>query len=108
MDDIVLNSETKKILFSDFIEEYKSKSLMEKQQFVINDLKEMVACIQQLCYLKGIKTDLLINKEILDVNSSSYTEDDFAEAVYVYIQMFKEIISDFLDPIFGDDENIEV
>lgn len=108
MDDIVLNNETKKILFSDFIEEYKTKGLKEKQQFVINDLKEMIACIQQLCYLKGIKTDLLINKEILDVNSPSYTEDDFAEAVYVYIQMFKEVISDFLDPIMGDNETLEV
>ena len=94
----------KKGSFDAFVEEYKTKSLLEKQGIIINDLKEIIALVQDLCAHHNIEYDLLMNREILDINKENYTQDDFAEAVFVYLQMYKELLSSFLVPILSLDE----
>lgn len=69
-------------------------------------MKELIAVFQNLCNLYGVQHDLLLNREIVDINKDNYTEDDFVEAIYVYIQSFKEILSDFLIPLIKDDEEV--
>lgn len=97
-----MNLEQKNAYFNSFIEEYKDKTLPEKQKLIINDLKELIGMAQKICIDKGIKYDLLFNREIADINKDNYTEDDFAEAVYTYIQMFKEIFSSYILPDYND------
>ena len=104
MDNQQFNLEEKKLCFDAFVEEYKEKPLKEKQRLIINDLKEILASTQQLCLLYKINYDLLINREIVDANSESCSEDDFAEAVYVYLQMFKDIFASFLIPIIDEEK----
>lgn len=107
MEEVPLTPEEKLECFNAFIEEYKEKSLLDKQKLVIDDLKELVALIQKLCLDYKIDVNLLINREIADINKEKYTEDDFAEAVYVYIQMFKEVLSSFLVPMIEDDVEVD-
>lgn len=100
-----LNINEKKLNFDAFIEEYKTLNLKEKQGLVIKDFKELIATLQQLCKLYRIDYDLLINREIVDVNKENYSEDDFSEAIYVYMQMFKEIMVEFLMPMITTEED---
>ena len=86
---------TKKEAFDAFVEEYKELPLNEKKDTLIKELKEMVALVEKLCIDNNIEYDMMINREILDINKENYTEDDYVEAVYVYIQMFKEILATY-------------
>ena len=88
--------------FNAFIEEYKEKSLLEKQNIIINELKELIAVSEKICIDKGIDYDLLINREILDISKEGYTQDDYLEAIYVYLQIFKEILSAYLIPNYSE------
>ncbi len=83
--------------FDDFIEEYKENSLFDKQQLIVQELKEMIAMMQKICADNNISYDLIMNREILDLQKENYTQHDFAEAVYVYLQMLKETIGQLLD-----------
>lgn len=91
-----MNSEQKEMALNSFIEEYKEKPLIEKQKILIRELKELITAAEKICLDKGIKYDLLFNREIIDINKENYTEDDYIEAVYAYIQMFKEILSSYV------------
>ena len=97
----------KKECFDSFIEEYKDNSLIYKQQTIISELKELIAVFENLCSTSGIKHDLLINREILDVNKEGYTQEDFAEAVYTYIQMYKEILAEYMLTIINKNHDEE-
>ena len=45
---------------------------------------------------KDIKCEVLYNKEILDTQHN-YTEDDFAESVYVYINAIKDLMAKYVE-----------
>ena len=45
---------------------------------------------------KDIKCEVLYNKEILDTQHD-YTEDDFAESVYVYINAIKDLMAKYVE-----------
>ena len=91
--------------FNAFIEEYKELPLIDKQQTLVNDLKEIIALFQELCRIYRIDYKLLVNREILDIKKTNYSEDDFVEAIYVYIQMFKDVLSNFLLQTMLDEDN---
>lgn len=91
-----LSSAGKQECFNAFIDEYKENSLVNKQKIIISELKELIALFQKICSTSGINPELLVNREIIDVNKEGYTQEDFAEAVYVYIQMYKEILAAFM------------
>ena len=91
--------------FNAFIEEYKELPLIDKQQTLVNDLKEIIALFQELCRIYRIDYELLVNREILDIKKTNYSEDDFVEAIYVYIQMFKDVLSNFLLQTMLDEDN---
>ena len=99
-----MNTEEKEAYFDAFIEEYKDKSLKEKQTILVKELKELIALSQKICLDKGITYELITNKEILDINKDNYTEDDYVEAIYVYLQTFKEILSTYLMPEYEFEE----
>ena len=96
-----MNNE-KAVAFDAFIEEYTEKPLLEKQKILIEELKELIVFAQKICEDRGIKSELLLNKELADVNKENYTQDDFVEAVYVYIQMYKEIIASYVMPDYEE------
>lgn len=97
-----MNLEQKNMAFDSFIEEYKEKSLREKQDILVAELKELIAVAQKVCIDKGVNSDLLINREITDIDKDNYSQDDFVEAIYVYLQMFKELISPYLLSNYND------
>lgn len=91
-----LTEENKQECFNAFIDEYKENNLFNKQQIIISELKELIGLFQKLCSMCGYEPELLINREIVDVEKDNYTQEDFAEAVYVYIQTYKDILADFM------------
>ena len=65
-------------------------------------MKELIALFQKMCSMRGVSYDLIVNREIIDVNKEGYTQEDFAEAVYSYLQTYKEILAKFMLSIMSE------
>lgn len=98
-----LSAEEKQKYFDAFIEEYKENSLVDKQKIIISEFKELIGLLQKVCSMNGKNPELITNREIIDVNKEGYTQEDFAEAIYTYMQMFKEILAEYILSIDNDD-----
>ena len=47
--------------------------------------------------VKGLSAELLLNKEVLDIKDKNSTEDDFVEAIFVYILSIQELLASYVD-----------
>lgn len=83
--------------FNDLVEKYKKLELIEKKRIVEEEIKEFIAVLDKLNSRQGKKTNLLFNREILDLKKEDSTEDDFVEAMYVYINSIKELFASLID-----------
>lgn len=91
--------------FSAYIEEIKLSDVSTKRREIINSIKELIAVIQLLANSTGIELHYLKSKEILDLENIEVSENDFLEAIIVYIENAKSIIGEYLDAsTFNSDE----
>lgn len=89
--------------FNDFIKEFTELSLIEKQKITIDEFKEMIAIISKLCKDYNINYEMLLNRELADVEKTDYTQDDFVEAIYVYMQSLKELLAAYINENIKND-----
>lgn len=83
--------------FNNIISKYKQIPLENKKEILLYEMKEMIAVYMSLAEANNIPVNLLKSKEILDIKNNNYNEEDYIEAVYVYFNVLKEIISGILD-----------
>ena len=76
-----------------YIEEFKKQDISTKRKEIIESIKELMALIDALSIEDGIEFQFLKSKEI---NEFDKTEDDFLEAIIVYIENLKNSISQYL------------
>ena len=81
--------------FNEYMEFFKSQPLKEKQNIVIEQLKMLMGLTNTMCKELNVDNEILLNKEIADLNKDNYTEDDFAEALIVYINSIQNSLCDF-------------
>lgn len=86
----------KNIEFDKTVEAFKLMRLKDKHNVVIEELKETLVFLEMTMNSKDIKCEVLYNKEILDTQHD-YTEDDFAESVYVYINAIKDLMAKYVE-----------
>lgn len=85
------------IVFNDYIDAYKDLDIAEKRKEMINNIKEMIAMIEQMATDEGIILNYLRSIEILDLDEGRESEDDYLEALLVYVENFKNILGQYLD-----------
>ena len=85
--------------FKEYMEYFKNQPLKEKQSIILDQLKILTSFSNSMCKELDLKNEILVDKEVLDVNKREYTEDDFAEAVVVYINSIQNSICDYVDGI---------
>ena len=86
--------------FNDYIEQYKKLKLKDKQKIIINLLKEDIMVLHKLITEQEDEDDevkMLYNREILDVNDDDYSEEDFSEAIIVYLYSIRELIAEYIE-----------
>ena len=81
--------------FDEYMEYYKKLPLKQKQTIAINQLKMIVNLTNKMCEELNINNEILINKELLNVNKENYTEDDYSEALIVLINSIQNSLCDF-------------
>lgn len=78
--------------YNEYISKYTQLNIEQKRSEIIEKLKHVIVLFQQICSIKGFNDNLLVNKELLDLNNENVSEDDFLEGIFVYINMLEDII----------------
>lgn len=83
--------------FNEYIESYKKLPLEEKKKLVEKQIEELLAVLTEVNKNNGKESEILYNREILDLKKESATESDFVEAMFVYLYTIKELLASIID-----------
>ncbi len=83
--------------FKEYMEVYKTLSIPEKRDEIINSTKELIVVFEQLAQQDHIPLEFLKSREINDLEGKNTSEDDFLEAELVYLEVAKNIIGQYLE-----------
>ncbi len=93
--------EVEKEAFVGLIEYYKILPLKNKRIEIINDIEQLISNYSKICSKLGMVPNILLNKEMLNINREDLTEEEFLHAVYAYLNALQDISGQFIDKI-GD------
>lgn len=79
--------------FNQYVEDFTKLPLEKKKEIVNKQMKKVLAFIEKIKHDLNINSEILFNKEILDLNKKDSTEDDFVEAMFVYAYSMQESLS---------------
>lgn len=82
--------------FNAYIEEVKKLGTNEKRKELYDSIFELARAIQSLAQAEGIQLHYLQNREIEDLYQENVSEDDYLEAMLVYIEIIKNIFGEYL------------
>lgn len=83
-------------VFNEYMEAFKTLDIPDKRMEIINSVKEINAIIDNLAEESKIDLGYLKSKEILDMKNGLESEDDFLEALLVYIEIFKNLLAQYI------------
>ena len=81
--------------FDEYMEYYKKLPLTQKKEIALSQLKVLATLTNKMCQELNVENEIIINKELLDVNKENPTEDDYFEAIIVYINSIQNSLCDF-------------
>lgn len=87
--------------FNNYVSMFKQLSKKDKEEALINILKENLVVVEKLLENKDVNKEVLFNKEILDLKKENYTDDDYLEAVFVYLHSFRELFASYIEVLEG-------
>ena len=85
--------------FNEYIEVYKKLSLKKKQDLVVEEILDIFKFLNKLKQDLNLDNNVLFNKELDDLKNADFTDDDFVEAVYVYMCSLKEYLADYIEAV---------
>ncbi|MBE6138386.1 MAG: hypothetical protein E7173_01405 [Firmicutes bacterium] len=85
--------------FDQYIEAYKTLPLQEKKKMVNEEVKKLLAFIDKAKRDLNITDDILFNREILDLNNEFVSDDDFVEAMFVYVHAIQESLGKYFNEV---------
>ena len=85
--------------FNEYIESYKKLPLQKKKQMANEEVKKLLAFIEKANNDLNLNDTILFNREILDLNSDNVSDDDFVEAMFVYIYSIREALSIYFNTV---------
>lgn len=83
--------------FDNFIEAYIHLSTSDKRKEIIEKLRGMITNVMMINQELGRNYNLLINKELIDLNNDFLMEKDFLEGIFVYIHTLDDGINDLFN-----------
>lgn len=90
----------KEELFDEYIEKFKKLPLQRKKDLTIEEIKEILAVIEQFKSLKNLDSKILLNNAIIKTKSDN-TYDEFVEAIFVYMHSIQESLAEYLESIIN-------
>lgn len=83
--------------FNELVNSYKNLPLDTKEKMLINEIKEMIVIYIEIAETYGIDYEILKSKEIIDIHSKEFNKDDYLEALYVYLNVLKNVTATIIN-----------
>ena len=83
--------------FDRYIEAYTKLSESDKKSEIVSKLREMISNYGLINKKLGRECELLVNKELADLNNNPLDEKDFLEGVFVYIHTLEDEVSSLIN-----------
>jgi len=91
--------------FTEYIDTVKLLPLNEKKQEVIDSIKGLIANIDMIAQTDNKELHYLKSEEINDISKEPVSDDDYVEALLVYIEVAKNMLGEYL---LYKENNIEI
>jgi len=82
--------------FNGYLEVFKRLKVSDKRQEIIYAINEITASFASLAEDANINIEYIKSKEINELNNGYETEDDYLEALLVYIENAKNVLGQYL------------
>ena len=89
--------EVQKEAFGGLMEYYKHLPIELKRKEIISELEDIISSYSKICTQFGVMPDMVLNKEMLNINKRNLTEDEFLHALFAYINTLQDISSQFIN-----------
>jgi len=91
--------EVEKQAFSGLIEYYKNLPLENKRSEIISAVEEIISDYSTICTKFGTIPNMMLNKEMLNINREDLTEEEFLDALFAYLNALQDISAQFINKI---------
>ena len=93
--------------FNNLVEAFKKLDIEDKMTMVIDELKrtEALTLAMNDSIGESRENDILLSREVLDVLDSNVSNEDFVEAVFVYIYSIREEVAHIYNTLYDKLEN---
>lgn len=88
--------EERNVVFKEYIESFKNLHDDDKKDVLVESVKELIAIFDQFSKNNNISLEYMHSKEILDLNKENVSDSDFLEAIFVYLEVSKDLIGQYL------------
>lgn len=88
--------------FKEYLDFFKHLNVSEKRMEIIRSVNEITAMFDELASEANIKLTYLKSKEVSELKDGHESEDDYLEALFVYIENAKSVLGEYLVKIMGE------
>ncbi len=89
--------ELQKEAFTGLMEYYKKLPLENKRNEIINELEDIISNYSKICTKLGVMPDMMLNKEMLNINRKNLNEEEFLHALFAYLNTLQDVSAQFID-----------
>ena len=97
--------EIEKEAFSGLMEYYKALPIETKRNEIISELEDIISNYSKICTKFGVMPNMMLNKEMLNINRKNITEEEFLHALYAYLNTLQDISAQFINRVCDVLEN---
>ena len=88
--------------FNEYLDAFKQMSIPDKRKEIIRAINEITAMFDALSSQANIPLNYIKSNEILELKNGFESEDDYLEALLVYIENAKSVLGQYLLKIVGE------
>ena len=97
--------EVQKEAFSGLMEYYKLLPTQNKRNEIISVLEDLISNYSKICTQFDVMPNMMLNKEMLNINRKNITEDEFLHALFAYLNTLQDISAQFINKMCDVLEN---
>jgi len=90
------------IAFKEYVAAFKQMETTDKRQEIIRAVNEITAMFDMLADQSNIQLSYLKSNEVSELRDGHESEDDYLEALLVYIENAKSILGEYLVKIMPE------
>lgn len=82
--------------FKEYVDAFKRMETIDKRKEIIRNINEVTAMFEMLATESNIEVSYLKSNEVTELKDGSESEDDYLEALLVYIENAKSVLGQYL------------